>query len=194
MVQTSMTSVEKMELFKSITVQDILDWLDGAVLMYKMTEKNMDSIDGRYCGKESHCTRFDKSKYNMVYLSNGRMMSSEKSFIDEFIRIRNEYWDLPSKNIMKKVCSKHEAIKLLFKKYKGYMHFKIASRRWDYINIECIISKKQNYAIHDHHDEIVQLDRSIYEMEQTINKLKSKRSKMKQSQQMHDVLYESKSE
>lgn len=184
-----MTNSEKFDRIRQITVQDIIDWLDGCAITYKFTEKNLDSIDGQYCSKDTIATVFSKEKYGRMFLSNGWWLDNSKPFLEEFSKKKNEYWDMLSKNSVRKCDSVDDMVRMIVRAFSPYLHFRIDGRSYDYINIKRIVSRNgSSVYLHDKSDEIKAVKSEIWETEKRKKELESKLRKLEEYQKMHKDL------
>lgn len=183
-----MKNSEKLDKIRQITVQDVIDWLDGRVIAYVVTEKNMDTIDNRYCSKKIFHTVFSKKRYNRVNLSNGRWMDSAKPFISEFEAKKNEYWKTLSKNSVRKCESVDDMLRILVRAFSSYLQFKIDGRGYDYINIKSIIAKDSNVYTHDKSEDIKSIRSKIWDLEKEKKMLETKLHKLEYYQSIHTDL------
>ena len=184
-----MTNKEKFEVIRQITVQDIIDWLDGCAITYKYTEKNLNSINGQYCSKETFATVFSKEKYGRMFLSNGWWLDNSKPFLEEFSKKKNEYWDMLSKNSVRKCDSVDDIIRMIVRSMSPYLHFRIDGRSYDYINIKSIVSRNgSSVYLHDKSNEIKAVRMEISETRKRMQELEAKLRKLEEYQKMHENL------
>lgn len=184
-----MTNDEKYKMIKSITVQDVIDSLDGYVVGYELTQKNMDVIDGRYVfDKQFHYTIFDKNRYKSIHLSNGRWLDNNQSFLEEYSKRKNKYWDEISKNIMRKCKSVDDFIHIVIKNYAKYLHFKI--RDYDYINIRKFVSRNKDVYQKDVSEELKYVKNKKLEMLEMIERLNRTINKLETHDYIHKDLYD----
>lgn len=189
MTNKLMTNKEKFEAIRQITVQDIIDWLDGRAVTYKFTEKNLDSIDGQYCSKHTFATVFSKEKYGKMFLSNGWWLDNRKPFLEEFSKKKNEHWDMPSKNSVRKCDSVDDMIHMIVRSMSPYLHFRIDGRSYDYINIGKALATGGNpIYVHDKSDEIKAVRLELSETRKRMQELEAKLRKLEEYQRMHEWL------
>lgn len=164
---------DKFSRIRGITTRDILDWLDGCAVSYVVTEKQMDSIDGRYCSKDIRSGIFSKDMYDRINLSNGWYLSMDKPFLDEYESNKNKYWSTLSRNSIRKCCTVDDMIMMIMRVLSPYLHFHISGRSYDYINIKKIISRDGfNVYRHDKSGKIMELRGEIRKHEEELVKLK----------------------
>ncbi len=184
-----MTNSEKFNRIRQITVQDIIDWLDGRAVSYVLTQKQLDGISAQYCSKKVCHTVFSKDRYGRVHLSNGRWLDNSKPFLTEFETKRNTYWDTLSKNSVRKCESMDDMARMIVRAFSPYLHFRIDRRSYDYINIKGVLAADGGSVYkHDRNDEIKELRSRIWELEKTRKQLESKLQKLESYQSIHEDL------
>lgn len=184
-----MTNKEKFELIRQITVQDIIDWLDGSTIKYRMTEKNLDSINGMYCSKERLATVFSKDKYPAVYLSNGNWLDNSKPFLEQYEEKKYTYWGTLSNNNVRRCKTIDDMMRMIMYHLSKYIHFKVDGRSYDYINIDKVLVTGGNQIyVHDKSDEIKAVRLELSETKQRMQKLEEKLRKLEEYQRMHEWL------
>ena len=184
-----MTNKEKFEKAMQVTVQDVIDWLDGCAVSYIYTDKQMDCISGQYCSKKIYNTIFSKDKYERVNLSNGWYLSNENPILSEFEEKKNTYWKSVSKNRIRKCSDAGEIIQAIIEALSPYLHFKINGRSYDYINIKKIIAKDgRSVYVHDRSEEIKALRSKIWDIEMMKSRLEVKLKKIEHYQSVHTDL------
>ena len=183
---------DKFSMSRRITPRDILEWLDGCAVSYVATEKQIDSIDGRYCSKDIRSGIFSKDKYDRINLSNVWYLSMEKSFLDEYESKKNGNWITLSRNSIRKCDTVDDMIKMIMRVLSPYLHFHISGRSYDYINIKKIISRDGfNVYRHDKSGKIMELMGEIRRHEEELAKLKVTLKKVSRYQSIHMNLKES---
>lgn len=184
-----MTNSEKFDRIRQITVQDVIDWLDGKAVSYVLTQKQLSGIDSRYCSKKVCHKVFSKDRYFSVHLSNGRWLDNIKPFLEEFSNNKNEYWDTLSKNCVRKCKSTDDMIRMIVRTMSPYLHFRIDGRSYDYINIKKVLAGDGNSVYkHDKSDEIKTLRRRIWGLDKTRKQLESKLQKLESYQSIYEDL------
>ena len=184
-----MTNKEKFEKAMQVTVQDVIDWLDGCAVAYIYTDKQMDCISNQYCSKKIHSTIFSKDKYERVNLSNGWYLSNEKPILSEFEAKKYPYWKSISKNRISKCSDTDEIVQAIVETLSPYLHFKINGRSYDYINIKKIIAKDgRSVYVHDRSEEIKALRSKIWDLELLKTHLEAKLKKIEHYQSIHKDL------
>lgn len=184
-----MTNNEKFDRIRQITVQDIIDWLDGRAVSYILTQKQMDCISSQYCSKRVCHTVFSKDRFGRMFLSNGWWLDNSKPFLAEFEARKNTYWDTLSKNSVRKCESVDDMVRMIVRAMSPYLHFRIDGRSYDYINIKGVLAGDGNSVYkHDRSDEIKTLRSKIWELEKTRKRLESKLQKLESYQSIHEDL------
>lgn len=184
-----MRNSEKFDRIRQITVQDVIDWLDGRAVSYVLTQKQIDCISSRYCSKRVCHTVFSKDRYGRVFLSNGYWLDNSKTFLTEFEAKKNTYWDTLSKNSTRKCESVDDMVRMIVRAMSPYLHFRIDGRSYDYINIKTVLAADGNSVYkHDKSDEIKALRSKIWELEKTREQLESKLNKLELYQSVHEDL------
>ena len=184
-----MTNKEKFELIRQITVQDIIDWLDGSTIKYRMTAKTPNGIDGTYCSKARLATVFLKDKYHAVYLSNGERLDNAKPFLEQYDEKKYTYWDTLSNNNVRRCKTIDDMMRMIMYHLSKYIHFKVDGRSYDYINIDKVLVTGANliYA-HDKTDEIKAVRLELSETRKRMQELEAKLRKLEEYQRMHELL------
>lgn len=172
-----------------ITVQNILDWLDGCAVLCKVTTTNIDWI-GTYGKEQYHYVVFSKETYPKIYLSNKRWLDNAKSILDEYSAGRDAYWKSISRNAIKKCKNRDSAIRIILRILLPYFHFRIYNRNYEYINIKKIISKDgRSVYVHDKSKEISLLQSKVWETEKQLKKAKINLRKLEEYQKIHEELH-----
>lgn len=184
-----MTNKEKFEAIGQITVQDAIDWLDGRAVSYILTQKQLDSISGRYCSKKVCHAVFSKDRYGRVHLSNGRWLDNDKPFLAEFDAKKDTYWKTLSKNSVRKCESVDDMVRMIVRAFSPYLHFRIDGRSYDYINIKGVLAADGGSVYkHDKSEEIKALRSKIWELEKEKKRLETKLHKLEHYQSIHTDL------
>ena len=185
------TNDEKFETFKSITVREVIDYLDGKIVLYKRTEANLSSIDSLYCSGKQHYAVFQSAKHDKVNLSNGRNLANDKSFYEEFItRSKGSYWleDTLTKNAIKKCSSKDEMLKMIVTRCAKYLHYHIGG--FSYINIIKVVADgDSDFYTKDRSGELKDVQNRISELEKELAELKKKKNIIEAHQKVYNDLW-----
>lgn len=182
-----MSNKEKLELFEKITVQEILDFLEGKIVSYRLKTEELGCIN--YRSDKAHYVVFDKKKISGVFLSNLSLLDNNKPFYTEYIRWKNYYWSEISKNAIKKCESLDDMKKMIIKRLYRYICFKLCFNRWDYICVHNIISNDKNAYSHDVLDKIMTITTKISETKMLLEKLQKERKSLVEYQKIHEELF-----
>ena len=184
-----MTNKEKFDRIRQITVQDVINWLNGKAVSYVLTQKQLDGISAQYCSKRVCYTVFSKDRHDEVNLSNGWRLDTSKPFLEEYETKKTRHWNTLSKNSMRKCDSVDDMIRMIVRAMSQYMHFRIGGRSFDYINIKKVIAENGNSVYkHDRSDEIKTLRSRIWELDKIMKQLESKLQKLRSYQSIHEDL------
>lgn len=184
------TNDEKFEMFKSITVKEVIDYLDGKIVLYRRTEANLGSIDGRYCSGKQHYAVFQSAKHGKVNLSNGWNLAKDKPFYEEFNSRIGAYWQgvILTKNAIKKCSSKDEMLKMIVTRCAKFLHYHIGG--YSYINIiKVLIGKGSDFHSKDRSGELKNVQRRISELEKELAKLKERKNIIEAHQKIYNDLW-----
>lgn len=185
-----MKNSEKFSKFESITVQSVIDWLDGCAVSCVATQRNLDSIDYQYCYSKICYTVFRKEHYDGVYLSNAKWMDGTKPFVSEFERKRNKYWPSVSKNLIRKCRDTDDMVRAIVRVLSPYINFRIHGESHYYIRIRSILSENgDSVYVHDKSGDICRLRSDIREMEVKVKSLKSKLGRLEAYQSVYEGLH-----
>jgi hypothetical protein len=189
MTNKLMTNKEKFEAIGQITVQDVIDWLDGRAVSYVPTQRQHDGISGQYCSKKVCHTVFSKEKYGRMFLSNGWWLDNRKPFLEEFSKKKNEHWDTLSNNSVRRCKTVDDMMRMIVRCLSGHIHFKVHGRSYDYINVKNILAKDGHTVYtHDKSEEIKALHSKIWELEKEKKRLETELHELEHYQSIHTGL------